>query len=107
MSIDVERLSFSYGAHPVLRDVSFTLGDGEFLSVIGPSGAGKTTLFRILNGTLPCDGGEGPFQNCANYIAREESQRRAPHRLHGLAEGCSGSSQPKGLGPAAGMDGSS
>ena len=42
----------------VLRDVSFTLGDGEFLSVIGPSGAGKTTLFRILNGTEVCGGGE-------------------------------------------------
>ena len=42
----------------VLRDVSFTLGDGEFLSVIGPSGAGKTTLFRILNGTELCSGGE-------------------------------------------------
>ena len=42
----------------VLRDVSFTLSDGEFLSVIGPSGAGKTTLFRILNGTELCSGGE-------------------------------------------------
>ena len=32
-------------AGEVLRDISFTLGEGEFLSVIGPSGAGKTTLF--------------------------------------------------------------
>ena len=45
----------------VLRDVSFPLSDGEFLSVIGPSGAGKTTLFRILNGTELCSGGEGLF----------------------------------------------
>ena len=42
----------------VLRDVSFTLGEGEFLSVIGPSGAGKTTLFRILNGAEPCSSGQ-------------------------------------------------
>lgn len=42
----------------VLGDVSFTLRDGEFLSVIGPSGAGKTTLFRILNGTEVCSGGQ-------------------------------------------------
>ena len=42
----------------VLRDISFTLEDGEFLSVIGPSGAGKTTLFRILNGAEPCDSGQ-------------------------------------------------
>ena len=33
----------------VLRDVSFTLGDGEFLSVIGPSGAGKTTVLNMLD----------------------------------------------------------
>ena len=76
MSIDVERLSFSYGAHPVLRDVSFTLGDGEFLSVIGPSGAGKTTLFRILNGSLRCDGGV-ILVNGVHFESADRRTRRA------------------------------
>ncbi|MGN0983109.1 MAG: phosphonate ABC transporter ATP-binding protein [Candidatus Limivicinus sp.] len=40
-----------------LSDVSFSVGQGEFVSVIGPSGAGKTTLFRILNGAIRPDGG--------------------------------------------------
>ena len=35
-----------------LTDVSFAVAAGERLAVIGPSGAGKTTLFRLLNGTL-------------------------------------------------------
>ncbi len=43
---------------PALSDVRFSVGEGEFVSVIGPSGAGKTTLIRILNGSEPCDGGE-------------------------------------------------
>ena len=41
-----------------LSGVSFTLEQGSFLSVIGPSGAGKTTLFRILNGMERCTEGE-------------------------------------------------
>ena len=41
-----------------LEDVSFQVTQGEFVSVIGPSGAGKTTLFRILNGMLDCDRGQ-------------------------------------------------
>ena len=45
-----------------LRDVSFSLEQGTFLSVIGPSGAGKTTLFRILNGTERCSAGEVLYQ---------------------------------------------
>ena len=40
-----------------LTDASFSVSQGDFVSVIGPSGAGKTTLFRILNGSLRCDGG--------------------------------------------------
>ena len=41
-----------------LDKVSFSLGEGEFVSVIGPSGAGKTTLIRILNGSESPDSGE-------------------------------------------------
>ena len=59
----------------VLRDVSFTLGDGEFLSVIGPSGAGKTTLFRILNGTEPCSGGEVLYGGTHFEAARGREKR--------------------------------
>ena len=59
----------------VLRDVSFTLGDGEFLSVIGPSGAGKTTLFRILNGTELCSGGEVLYGGTHFEAARGKSGR--------------------------------
>ena len=52
MSITAEHLSFSYGSHEVLKDVSFSARPGEFLSVLGPIGVGKTTLFRCLLGLL-------------------------------------------------------
>jgi len=48
--IEVERLSFAYGEHQVLEDVSLAVQAGEFLGVIGPNGGGKTTLLRILLG---------------------------------------------------------
>lgn len=50
------RKEFQNRTH-ALSDVSFSVGRGEFVSVIGPSGAGKTTLFRILNGAIRCDSG--------------------------------------------------
>jgi phosphonate transport system ATP-binding protein len=40
------------GADVAIDDVSLVIGEGEHVAVIGPSGAGKTTLFRILNLTL-------------------------------------------------------
>ncbi len=50
----VERVAFGFpGTHvPVVKGVSFALEPGESLAVIGPSAAGKTTLIRLLTGTL-------------------------------------------------------
>lgn len=50
MSIKVEHLSFSYGKHQVLDDVSFEIPDGELVGVLGPNGVGKSTLFRCILG---------------------------------------------------------
>jgi len=52
MSIEVRNLSFSYGDRPVLRDISFKVEKGEFLSILGPNGVGKSTLFRCMLGLL-------------------------------------------------------
>lgn len=52
MSIEIRSLSFAYGEQQVLRDVSFTAQTGEFLSVLGPNGVGKSTLFRCILGLL-------------------------------------------------------
>lgn len=50
MSLTVENLSFAYGKHHVLRDVSFTAQAGELLAILGPNGVGKTTLFKCILG---------------------------------------------------------
>ena len=52
MSIQVENLSFAYGEQKVLKSVSFSAEYGEFLSVLGPNGVGKSTLFRCMLGLL-------------------------------------------------------
>ena len=48
--LDVDRLTVSYGARPVLHDVSFSVRRGEFVVLTGPVGAGKSTLLRSLLG---------------------------------------------------------
>ena len=52
--ITVSHLSFTYPQETVsaLQDVSFSVEEGEFLTVIGPSGGGKSTLLRALKPAL-------------------------------------------------------
>lgn len=55
--LDVRHIEKRFGPTRVLRDVSFTLKEGETLAIIGSSGSGKTTLLRCLNGLERADEG--------------------------------------------------
>jgi zinc transport system ATP-binding protein len=54
--LEVEHLHVTLGGQEILRDISFSLKQGEALAVVGPNGAGKTVLFRALQGSVPYAG---------------------------------------------------
>ncbi len=56
-SLSVNNLNKSYGNIQALRNLSFDVNQGEIYGIIGPDGAGKTTLFRILTTLLLADSG--------------------------------------------------
>jgi iron complex transport system ATP-binding protein len=58
MRIDIEGLSFVFGTTRVLKDISLSIEEGEFLALMGPNGSGKTTLLRcMMNYLTPKQGG--------------------------------------------------
>src|SRR5512143_296558 len=52
MLLTVDHLNVFYGAVQALRDVSFTVGKGEIVTLIGANGAGKSTILRALSGVV-------------------------------------------------------
>lgn len=50
-------VSLGYGRKPVLAGISFEIPKGDFLGVVGPNGSGKTTIIRVMLGTLEPLGG--------------------------------------------------
>ena len=55
--LQVENLSFRYEKEPLLDGVSFSVEDGEFVSILGPSGCGKSTILNLLAGNLSPESG--------------------------------------------------
>lgn len=57
-SIGLQDLRKSFGAIEVIKSLSLTIEDGEFVALVGPSGCGKSTLLRIIAGLEPESGGQ-------------------------------------------------
>lgn len=61
----VEGLHVSYGEVKAIRDVSFRLGEGEILAVLGANGAGKTTIMRTIMGL------KAPTSGCIRFLGAD------------------------------------
>lgn len=55
--LEIEELEVRYGAVRALRGISFTVDEGEIVTLIGANGAGKTTTLRTISGLVPPSGG--------------------------------------------------
>ena len=60
--LQIEKISKTYRSkgidYPVLKEITATIRDGEFVAVMGPSGSGKTTLLNVISGFISADGGK-------------------------------------------------
>ncbi len=70
-AVTISDLSFSYGAVPILKNVSLTIQAGEFIGVVGPNGGGKSTLVRLIAGLLT------PQKGQVRVFGRSPQQARA------------------------------
>ena len=73
--IDVENLSVRYGNKTVLSHVDLTIESGEIVTIVGPNGSGKTSLFRAIIGSTEASSGQ---------ITKEPGLRigYVPQKLH-------------------------
>ncbi len=75
-AIEVNGISKRYGRVQALHDVSLTVGKGEVFGIIGPDGAGKTTLYRILSTLLLPDSGNALVDGYDTIRQMEEIRKR-------------------------------
>ncbi|MFC6178552.1 amino acid ABC transporter ATP-binding protein [Weissella sagaensis] len=61
--LEIKNLAKVFGERVIFKEMNLTINDGEVLSIVGPSGIGKTTFLRILAGLLPADQGELVLDN--------------------------------------------
>ncbi|HWG85570.1 MAG TPA: ATP-binding cassette domain-containing protein, partial [Deinococcales bacterium] len=56
--LKVQSLQKRYGSRLAVRDLTFSVREGEVYGLLGPNGAGKSSTLKVLSGLAPPDGGE-------------------------------------------------
>ncbi|MDE6496772.1 MAG: ABC transporter ATP-binding protein [Duncaniella sp.] len=82
--IQVTSVSKSYERLQVLHDINLSIGDGEFVSIVGPSGAGKTTLLQIIGSLERPDSGIVAYDGEDIVAMKEERRARFRNRNIGF-----------------------
>jgi ATP-binding cassette subfamily F protein uup len=72
--IEADQVSYSIGDRTLFRDLSFTLGPGQRLGLVGPNGSGKTTLLRLLMGELQPASGEIRKANALRMVYFDQNR---------------------------------
>jgi len=67
----LEKVSFAYGAAPVVTDTSLRVGRGEIVALVGPNGSGKTTLAKLAAGLLGPEAGRVERTGRACYLSQD------------------------------------
>src|SRR5260370_14092807 len=81
----VDRLESGYGKIRVLHGIDFTVSPGEVVALLGPHGAGKTTMLRAVSGLLPVNAGHVRFdgRDMTNATPREAARAGLVHVIEG------------------------
>src|SRR5881409_2671813 len=88
--LELQNVDVHYGAIHALRGVSFRVGEGEIVTLIGANGAGKTTTLRAVSGMLKPSAGQIRYQS-------SEIAGLKPHRL--VARGLCHAPEGRGIFP--------
>ncbi len=73
IALSVSDVSLSFGMETVLKNISFSVNDGDRVGVIGVNGAGKTSLFRVITGEYTADSGAVYLQKGYNIGCLEQN----------------------------------
>jgi branched-chain amino acid transport system ATP-binding protein len=72
--LEVRELCAGYGCLTVLDNVSFSIGEGQFVAIVGPNGHGKTTLLKTISGLVEASRGK-------DMLSGVENSRMRPDRV--------------------------